>query len=261
MKIQLKNMKAVILAGGYGSRLDEATKLVPKPLVKIGKDPIILHVMKIYLKYNVRSFYIATGYRGDDIVKFFLKKKNLNNKIKRELKLGLSTSFVLNNKKCSVTLLDTGLNTMTAGRVKRIGKIIPDNTFLLTYGDGVANINLNRLINLHYNNKKMVTVTAVNPPARFGELKISKSKVLEFSEKKSITNSWINGGFFVINKKFLKFIKNDKSILEREPLEKITKIGEFGAYKHYRFWQCMDTKRDRDKLNYLLKINRAPWLY
>ena len=149
---------------------------------------------------------------------------------------------------------------MTGGRVKRIGKIISDNTFLLTYGDGVANVNLNKLISLHKSTRKLVTVTAVNPPARFGELKIKKNTVFKFSEKKSITDSWINGGFFVINKKFLKFIKNDKSILEREPLEKVCRIGQLTAYKHYSFWQCMDTKRDRDKLKNLLKIKKAPWL-
>ena len=259
--VDIKKMKVAILAGGFGSRLDETTKLIPKPLVKIGKDPIILHIMRIYLKYNIKNFYIAIGYKGEELAKFFLKKKSLNKKIKHDLKLGLSTIFVLNNKKCKVTLLDTGLKTMTGGRVKRIGRIIEDNTFLLTYGDGVANVNLNKLINLHHNNNKLVTVTAVNPPARFGELKIKKSKVLEFSEKKSILDSWINGGFFVINKEFLKFIKNDRSILEREPLEKITKIDELGAYKHCKFWQCMDTKRDRDKLNYLIKTNQAPWIY
>ena len=252
-------MKVVILAGGFGSRLDEATNLIPKPLVKIGKDPIIIHIMKIYLKYKVKDFYIALGYKGDKLAEFFLKKK-INKKNKRKLKYGLTTNFILENIKCKVTLLDTGLNTMTGGRVKRIGKIISDNTFLLTYGDGVANVNLNKLISLHKSTRKLVTVTAVNPPARFGELKIKKNTVFNFSEKKSITDSWINGGFFVINKKFLKFIKNDKSILEREPLEKVCRIGQLTAYKHYSFWQCMDTKRDRDKLKNLLKIKKAPWL-
>ena len=169
-------------------------------------------------------------------------------------------NFVIDKKKCKVTLLDTGQNTMTGGRVKRIAKIMPDNMFCLTYGDGVANINLKKLINLHYKKKKLITVTAVNPPARFGELKIKKSKVFNFSEKKSILQSWINGGFFVINKKFIQLIKNDQSILEREPLENACKIGELVAYKHFKFWQCMDTKRDRDKLNNLVKSKRAKWL-
>ena len=253
-------MKVAILAGGLGSRLDEITKLIPKPLVKIGNDPIILHIIKIYLKHNMRDFYIAIGYKGEEVAKFFLKKKKISRKIKKELKVGLKVIYSINNINCKITLLDTGLNTMTGGRVKRISKIIPDNTFLLTYGDGVANINLNKLINLHKKNKSMVTVTAVNPPARFGELKIKKSKVFNFSEKKSILQSWINGGFFVINKKFIKFIKNDKSILEREPLEKVAKIGQLSAYKHSKFWQCMDTKRDRDKLNYLVKTKKAPWI-
>lgn len=148
----LKKMNVAILAGGFGSRLDETTKLIPKPLVKIGKDPIILHIMRIYLKYGVNNFYIAVGYKGEELAKFFLKKKNLNKKIKNKLKKGISTIFILDNKKCNVTLLDTGLKTMTGGRAKRIGKIIPDKVFFLTYGDGVANINLNQLINLHYKN-------------------------------------------------------------------------------------------------------------
>jgi len=252
-------MKVAILAGGFGSRLDGATNLIPKPLVKIGKDPIIVHIMKIYLKYNIKDFYIALGYKGGKLAEFFLKRK-LNKDNKKKLRYGLSTNFNLEKKICKVTLLDTGLNTMTGGKVKRIGKIIKDDTFLLTYGDGVANINLKKLIILHKKNRKLVTVTAVNPPARFGELKIKKNTVFKFSEKKSITDSWINGGFFVINKKFLKFIKNDKSILEQEPLEKVCKIGQLNAYKHFNFWQCMDTKRDRDKLNNLLKKKQAPWL-
>ena len=258
--VDIKKMKVAILAGGFGSRLDEATNLIPKPLVKIGKDPIITHIMKIYLKYNINNFYIALGYKGNKLAEFFLKKK-LDTKSKKKLKYGLSTNFILEKRKCRVTLLDTGLNTMTGGRVKKIAKIIDDSTFLLTYGDGVANVNLGKLIRLHNKSKKMVTVTAVHPPARFGELKIKKNNVFKFSEKKSIVDSWINGGFFVINKKFLKFIKNDKSILEREPLEKACKIGQLIAYKHVKFWQCMDTKRDRDKLNYLLKIKQAPWLH
>ena len=258
--VNLKKIKVAILAGGFGSRLGDVTKSVPKPLVKVGKDPIILHIMKIYLKYNINNFYIAIGYKGEDVAKFFLKKKNIDKKIKNKLKYGLSTNFVIDKKKCKVTLLDTGPDTMTGGRVKRIAKIMPDNIFCLTYGDGVANINLKKLINLHYKKKKLITVTAVNPPARFGELKIKGDKVLKFSEKKSIADSWINGGFFVINKRFVQLIKNDQSILEREPLENASKIGELVAYKHFKFWQCMDTRRDRDKLNYLVKSKQAKWL-
>ena len=256
----LKKIKVAILAGGLGSRLGDDTKSIPKPLVKVGKDPIILHIMRIYLKHNINNFYIAIGYKGEELAKFFLKKKNIDKKTKKKLKNGLSTNFLLNNRKCKVTLLDTGQSTMTGGRVKRIIQIIPDDTFCLTYGDGVANINIKKLINLHYKKKKLITVTAVNPPARFGELIIKGESVLKFSEKKSIVNSWINGGFFVINKSFSKFIKNDQSILEREPLENASKRGQLTAYKHFKFWQCMDTKRDKDKLNYLVKSKQAKWL-
>ena len=245
-------MKTIILAGGFGSRLDEITKVIPKPLVKIGKIPILIHILKIFIKYNHTDFVIALGYKGEKIVEYFLKKK-INKTIKKRLSKGLKIQRFLGKKNCKITFLETGQNTLTGGRVKRASKIIKDKMFFLTYGDGVANINLNKLLYQHEKHKKLVTVTAVNPPARFGELKMKGKKVISFSEKKPIKQSWINGGFFVMNKKFVNFINGDKSILERDPLEKVTKIGQLNAYKHHGFWQCMDTKRDKDNLEKVLK--------
>ena len=248
-----KELHVGILAGGLGSRLGELTKTIPKPLVSIKKLPILIHIMKIYLKYNYNNFYIALGYKNEEIIKYFLKKRLVSKKIKNQIKNGFKISYKIENKKCNITFLDTGLKTMTGGRVKRLSKVIPGKTFMLTYGDGIGDINISKLVKFHFKKKKMVTVTAVNPPARFGELKMNGSKVIDFSEKKKITNSWINGGFFLINKEFVNLIKNDSDILERSPLEKVANMRQLNAYKHKSFWQCMDTKRDKDKLEEILK--------
>ena len=248
-------MKAIILAGGFGSRLDDITKVIPKPLVKIGKHPILLHVLKIYIHYGYTDFIIALGYKGDKIVEFF-KKKNERTPTNKELIKGHTIFHKIKKKICKITFVHTGYNSLTGGRLKRASKLVDEDEFFLTYGDGLADINLKKLLKVHKKNKTLVTITAVNPPARFGELKINKNKVLKFSEKKPIKNSWINGGFFVMKKKFIKKIKDDKTILEREPLENITKSGELSAYKHHGFWQCMDTKRDKDILTEVLKKNK-----
>jgi glucose-1-phosphate cytidylyltransferase len=255
MKI-INNLKVLILAGGFGSRLSGLTHDLPKPLVKIGKYPIILHIIKIYLSQGLSNFYIATGYKKNEFLKFFkIKKKFFNKKNKI-----YSTKFVLDRKICTINLIDTGKNTMTGGRVKVAFNYIRDNFFLLTYGDGLANVNIHKLIQFHLKKKKLVTITAVNPPPRFGEITIKNSSVKQFSEKKKIKKVWINGGFFVIDRKFIKFIKNKKTILERQPLEKIAKINQMSAYKHNGFWQCMDTKRDRDNLINLVNKNKYTWL-
>ena len=224
-------MKVVILAGGYGTRLSEYTKTIPKPMVMIKNKPLIYYVMKIYANYGYKNFYIALGYKGSVIKNYFKKKIHDWN----------------------VNLVETGKNTMTGGRLKRLRQILKDETFLLTYGDGVSNINIKKLVNFHKKNKKLVTLTAVRPPARFGALKLKGDKVKYFKEKSKLDEGWINGGFFVMEPKFLKFIKNDKTYLEREPLEKVCKLNNLIAYKHYDFWQCVDTKRDLDKLKKILK--------
>ncbi len=254
MKIY-NNLKVLILAGGFGSRLSELTYDLPKPLIKIGKYPIILHIIKIFLFQGFTDFYIATGYKKNEFLKYFKFKNKILNKKKPQSKiLSIAGKFL------RVTLIDTGQNVMTGGRIKEAFTYIKDKTFLLTYGDGLANVDIRKLTRFHLKNKKLVTVTAVNPPPRFGEITIKNASVKRFSEKKPIKNVWINGGFFVIDKDFIKFIKNKNTILERKPLENVAKINQLSAYKHYGFWQCMDTRRDRDKLISLVKNKKYPWL-
>jgi len=248
-------METIILAGGLGSRLDEITKIIPKPLVKIGGFPILEHIIKYFVTHNNLNFVIALGYKGEKIVEYFIKDK-ITNKIKKELKKGYVVKKTYFKKNCNIKFLNTGLKTMTGGRVKQALKFIKNQNCYLTYGDGVSNVNLKRLLDLHSKKKKLVTVTAVNPQSRFGELKIKNLQVTSFSEKKKMLQSWVNGGFFVINKKFGNLIKNNMTILEREPLENAAKKGELVAYKHHGFWQCMDTKRDKDNLNSIFKKNK-----
>ena len=224
-------MKVVILAGGFGSRISEYTKTIPKPMIAINKKPILVHIMEHYAKFGFKEFYIALGYKGHIIKKYFKNKKF----------------------KWSINLIDTGLNTMTGGRIKRLKKYLKNETFFLTYGDGVSDINLKKLLKFHKKNKNIVTLTAVRPPARFGAIKLSGNKVKVFKEKDIMDEGWINGGFFVIEPKFLDYIKNDSTFLEKEPLEKASKAGQLFAFKHEGFWQCMDTKRDKDKLEKILK--------
>ena len=219
-------MKVVILAGGYGTRLSEYTKTIPKPMVMIKNKPLIYYVMKIYAKYGYKDFYIALGYKGNVIKNYFKKRVHDWN----------------------VNLIETGKNTMTGGRLKRLRQLLNDETFLLTYGDGVSNVNIKKLVNFHKKNKKLVTLTAVRPPARFGALKLKGDKVKYFKEKSKLDEGWINGGFFVMEPEIFKYIKNDKTILERYPLEKICKLKKLGAFKHNGFWQCMDTLRDKKLL-------------
>ena len=227
-------MKVVILAGGFGTRLSEYTKTIPKPMININGKPLLLHIMKLYAKHGFKNFYIALGYRGKIIKKFFNKK-----------------FFDWN-----INLIETGKNTMTGGRLKRLKKYVGNETFMMTYGDGLSNVNLKKLLKFHKKNKKLVTLTAVRPPARFGALKLKGHNVNYFKEKSQLDEGWINGGFFVMEPKFLKFIKNDNTYLEREPLEQMTKKRQLMAFKHEGFWQCMDTKRDKDKLGKILKSKK-----
>ena len=227
------NMKVVLLAGGFGSRLSEFTHTTPKPMVEVGGKPILFHIMKHYAKYGFNDFYIALGYKGEIIKKYFSKN-------------------FLNWK---VTCVETGKNTMTGGRLRRLRKHLGKGTFMMTYGDGLSNINLKKLLNFHEKNKKLVTVSAVRPPARFGSLTLKGNNVNYFKEKPKVEQGWINGGFFVMETEFLKFINSDKTYLEREPLEIVSKKKQLMAFRHEGFWQCMDTKRDKDRLNKIL-INK-----
>ncbi len=231
-------MKVVILAGGFGTRLSEYTDSIPKPMVPIGNKPIIEHIMDYYSSYGHKDFYIALGYKGDVIKKHFENIK----------------------KDWNLNLIDTGSDTLTGGRLKRLEKFLNDEDFLLTYGDGLSDININNLIKFHKEHGKLVTISAVRPPARFGSLSLKGSEVLKFKEKTQLGESWINGGFFVIKPKFLSFIKGDQTVLESSPLEKITNLKEIRAFKHEGFWQCMDHKLDKDHLDKMIKENKAPWL-
>ena len=224
-------MKVVILAGGLGTRMSELTKTIPKPMVKINNKPILIHIMKHFSKAGFNEFYIALGYKGNVIKSFFKKNKF----------------------KWKINLIETGKNTMTGGRLKRMQKYLKDDSFFMTYGDGISNVNLKKLLKFHKKNKKIATLTAVRPPARFGSIKIKGNLVKVFKEKSKLDEGWINGGFFVFEPNIFKYIKNDKTFLEKEPLESISKKKELFAYKHQGFWQCMDTKRDKDLIEKLLK--------
>ena len=237
-------MKVVILAGGLGTRLPEYTKKIPKPMVKVAGSPIIIHIMKHYIKFGYNDFVIAVGYKGNYFEKFFKGFK----------KSGLSFKSKIFKKSCKITIVKTGLKTLTGGRLKRIRKYLGnDENFMFTYGDGISNINLKNLEKFHNSHNKIITVTAVRPPARFGELKIKKKIVKEFKEKPQTSYGWINGGFFIAKKIFLSFINNDNTILEKKPLESVSKKKQLMEFQHKGFWKCMDTKRDRDILNIFLK--------
>ena len=224
-------MKVVILAGGFGTRLSEHTKSMPKPMIDINGKPIIYYILKFYAKHGFKDFYIALGYKGQVIKNFFKK----------------------NSYGWNINLIETGKKTMTGGRLKRLAKHLRNETFMMTYGDGLSNVNLKKLLKFHKNNKKLVTLTAVRPPARFGALKFKGHLVRYFKEKSKVDEGWINGGFFVIEPKFLNFIKKDDTYLEREPLELASKKKQLVAYRHEGFWQCVDTKRDLDKIREILK--------
>ena len=231
-------MKVVILAGGFGTRLSEYTDTIPKPMVPIGNKPIIEHIMDIYASYGHNDFYIALGYKGEIIKDYFKNSK----------------------KNWKVNLIDTGSDTFTGGRLKRLSKYLGKENFLLTYGDGLSNIDINKLIRFHKDHGKLVTISAVRPPARFGSLSLKGSDVLKFKEKIQLNESWINGGYFVINPKFIDFIEGDNTVLESYPLEKVTDLNEIKAFKHEGFWQCMDHKLDKDLLDQMVKEKKAPWI-
>jgi glucose-1-phosphate cytidylyltransferase len=253
-------MKVIILAGGFGSRLSEYTGLIPKPMVLVGQDPMVLHIMKTYAKYNHNDFFLALGYKAEYIKDYFLKYKSLSSDFTIDFKTGEHVAYEKGDLNWKVTLIDTGLDSMTGGRVKRLRDYIGNETFLLTYGDGLSNINIDKLIEFHRGHGKMVTVSAVHPIARFGELSLNGNNVTSFNEKPQIKQGWINGGYFVIEPDFFDLIEGDNTILEKEPLEMAAKMGELVAYKHDGFWRCMDTKRDKDSLDEMYQLGNAPWL-
>lgn len=253
-------MKVIILAGGFGTRLSEYTEDIPKPMVAIGGKPILLHLMEYYASYGHEDFFIALGYKAEKIKDYFLRYNSLNSDFSIDFSTGEVSPFNKQSLSWTVNLIDTGLNSMTGGRVKRLQEYIGNETCMLTYGDGLSDIDLNRLLNFHKNHGKLVTVSAVRPSARFGELDIDKNGIVSsFKEKPQTEQGWINGGFFIIEPRFFEYIENDNTVLENEPLTRVANEGELVSFKHEGFWQCMDTKRDRDYLENLEKNERPPW--
>ena len=253
-------MKVILLAGGYGTRMSEYTDLIPKPMVEIGKHPILWHIMNTYASYGHNDFYLALGYKADVIKQYFAQFHTVNSDFSINLATGKITSLKNSMDDWQVTLVDTGIDTMTGGRVKRMRDYVgTDEPVLLTYGDGVSDINIDALLDFHRSHGKMVTMSAVRPVARFGELDISDGHVTSFEEKPQLHQGWINGGYFVVQPEFFDLIDGDDIMMEREPLEKATQLGELMAYKHQGFWQCMDTKRDHEMLEKLWTDNEAPW--
>ncbi len=254
-------MKVLILAGGFGTRISEATELRPKPMVEIGGKPILWHIMKIYSHYGFNDFVILLGYKGyfikEYFANYFLHQSDLtidisNNKI--EIHNNTSEPW-------KITLLETGLNTMTGGRIKRAKPFINNEPFLCTYGDGVADIDIHKLIAQHKKSKKKMTLTAIQPEGRYGALEFAEDKegIKSFLEKPKGDGAWINGGFFVCEPEVMDLIEDDTTVFEKQPIEKLAAMGELGSYKHEGFWQCMDTLRDKSKLEQIWQSDDAPW--
>jgi len=254
-------MKTILLAGGLGTRLSEETSIRPKPMVEIGGMPILWHIMKTYSHYGYNDFLIALGYKGDVIKEFFLNYKLHKSDMVVNLRSGdlkYENDFSENWK---VGLYETGLNSMTGGRLFNLKKLLkPGETFMLTYGDGVSNINISELVEFHKSHGKIATLSAVRPPARFGSIIMNElGQINEFKEKPQVGEGWINGGYFVFNYDIFDYLQSETTILEREPLEKLAKDGELVAYRHEGFWHCMDTIRDKDNLNEIWASGNAPW--
>ncbi|MGE5466086.1 MAG: glucose-1-phosphate cytidylyltransferase [Ignavibacteria bacterium] len=251
-------MKVVLLAGGLGTRLAEYTGVIPKPMVPIGGRPILWHIMQTYARFGHKDFYVALGYKAEMVKEYFLNYRALNADFTVDLASGSVTPHQVAPVDWKVTLVHTGDATMTGGRVKRMRSYLGDEAFLLTYGDGVADIDVAALVDFHRSHGKMVTVSAVRPAARFGDLELDGARVASFKEKPQLHEGWINGGFFVIEPRFLDLIAGDSTLLEREPLEQAAQLGELMAYRHEGFWHCMDTKRDHDLLE-AMWAKGAPW--
>ncbi len=252
-------MKAVILAGGTGSRLSEETDTKPKPMVEVGGLPILLHIMNIYAYHGIHEFIIALGYKGDVIKNYFRNTSQTYNNMVVDFNHQRMQWRPQSKRIWTIHLVDTGSDAGTGGRLKKLSPLIGTETFCMTYGDGVANLPLPKILNFHKKQRKLATVTAVRPPARFGGLEMKGHLVTKFVEKPQIGEGWINGGFFVLEPDVLGLIKNDFVMFEQYPLEKLAKDKELSAYKHTGFWQCVDTLRDLRLLNELWTNKQAPW--
>lgn len=253
-------MKVVILAGGFGTRISEESHLKPKPMLEIGGKPILWHIMKSYATHGFNEFIICAGYKQHVIKEWFANYFLHNSDITFDFTNG--DEVIVHNQFCEswkVTVIDTGLNTMTGGRIKRIKKYLDNEPFLLTYGDGLADIDIMKSLEFHNSHGKLMTMSAVLPEGRFGIMDISENRINSFREKSQEDAGWINGGFMVCSPKIIDYIKDDSTMLEREPIEKIASEGQLMSYKHSGFWQCMDTLRDKEKLEDLWNSGNAPW--
>jgi glucose-1-phosphate cytidylyltransferase len=251
-------MKVILLAGGFGTRLSEHTDVIPKPMLSIGGKPILWHIMRTYASYGHKDFFVALGYKAEVIKSYFLNYRSLNADFSVDLASGQVIPHQLDEVDWRVTLVNTGELSMTGGRIKRMQKLIGNETCMLTYGDGVADINLDALLAFHRSHGKMVTVSAVRPAARFGELELDGYTVKSFKEKPQMHEGWINGGYFLVEPAFFDLIAGDETMLEREPLEAAAQMGQLMAYRHEGFWHCMDTKRDHELLESMW-AKGAPW--
>ena len=255
-------MKVVILAGGFGTRISEESHLKPKPMIEIGEMPILWHIMKCYSQYGHNEFIICAGYKQAIIKEWFANYFIHTCDITFDFTSG--NEMIVHNKHSEpwkVTIVDTGLNTMTGGRIKRIKEYIDNETFFLTYGDGVSNVDIKKTLEFHKSHGKLATITTIQPEGRFGYIDLEEDKVLSFREKSDHDTGWINAGFMVLEPKVIDYIEDDTSVFEREPMEKIASEGQMMCYKHTGFWQCMDTLRDKEKLENLWKSGKAPWKY
>jgi glucose-1-phosphate cytidylyltransferase len=252
-------VKAVILAGGFGTRISEETHIRPKPMVEIGGRPILWHVMKIYAQHGIQDFVICLGYKGYVIKEYFANYFLHNSDVTLDLAANRMDIHHRAAEPWRVSLIDTGENTMTGGRLKRVQRYVGDGDFCFTYGDGVGDVDIGKLVKFHQDHGKIATVTAVQPPGRYGALKMQGNQVLRFEEKPAGDNSYINGGFFVLSSRVFDFIKDDATVWEREPLERLALEGQLHAYEHDGYWQPMDTLREKNQLEDLWKSGKAPW--
>jgi len=252
-------LKVVILAGGLGSRISEETHLKPKPLIEIGSMPILWHIMKIYSAFDINDFIICCGYKGYLVKEYFANYFLHMSDVTFDIKNNKMEVHRKNAEPWKVTLVDTGLDTMTGGRLRRVKNFVENETFCFTYGDGLSDVNVSELIKFHKNQHTIATITSVQPPGRFGLLDIEGNKISKFSEKPSGDGNWINGGFFVLEPKVFDYLEDDSTVWEKEPLEKLSKDGQLSAYKHTGFWQPLDTLRDKNNLEKLWASGKAPW--
>ena len=252
-------MKVVILAGGRGTRISEVTEVLPKPMVEIGGRPILWHIMMHYSRYGLNEFVIALGYKGQYIKRYMVEFCSVESNLTIKVRNGDVLRHGSNNPDWTVDLIDTGIDTLTGGRIKRLAPYLGNSTFMMTWGDGVSNVDLDRLLEYHRSHGKLATVTAVRPPARFGHMVFSDGQVVEFSEKPQTQEGWINGAFFVCEPGVMDYIDDDQTQWEREPMERLARDGQLMAYRHESFWQCMDTLRDKRLLQELWDGGTAPW--